>query len=89
LRSGRARSPPQGRTRVYDFIKELYLRKRVGDRTYARLHALLGDEGMVEFVGILGYYVLIAMSLKRVPDGNRGGGAARVSRRLEQAPAIL
>ncbi len=48
---------------VYDFIKELYRRKRVGDRAYGRLQALLGDDGMVEFVGILGYYVLIAMSL--------------------------
>jgi 4-carboxymuconolactone decarboxylase len=27
------------------------------------MHALLGDDGMVELVGILGYYVLIAMSL--------------------------
>ena len=64
LRAGRApKSAPKDERAVYDFIKELYRTKRVGDRTYARLHALLGDAGMVEFVGILGYYVLIAMSL--------------------------
>jgi 4-carboxymuconolactone decarboxylase len=64
LRSGRApKSAPKDERAVYDFIEELYRRKRVGDRTYARLQALLGDEGLVEFVGILGYYVLIAMSL--------------------------
>jgi 4-carboxymuconolactone decarboxylase len=64
LRAGRAPSDsPKDERVVYDFIKELYRRKRVGDRTYARLHALLGDAGMVEFVGILGYYVLVAMAL--------------------------
>jgi 4-carboxymuconolactone decarboxylase len=64
LRAGRMpRSAPKDERAVYDFIKELYRRKRVGDKTYARMHALLGDDGMVELVGILGYYVLIAMSL--------------------------
>jgi 4-carboxymuconolactone decarboxylase len=74
LRSGRMpRSAPKDERAVYDFIKELYRRKRVADKTYARLHTLLGDDGMVEFVGILGYYVLIAMSLNVFrmgpPDG--------------------
>lgn len=64
LRSGRLpKSAPKDERAVYDFIKELYGTKRVADRTYSRLHAVLGDAGMVEFVGILGYYVLIAMSL--------------------------
>jgi 4-carboxymuconolactone decarboxylase len=64
LRAGRApTSAPKDERAVYDFIKELYRRKRVVDKTYARLQAILGDDGMVEFVGILGYYVLIAMSL--------------------------
>ena len=64
LRAGRMPKPlPKDERAVYDFIKELYRRKRVADRTYARLQAILGDDGMVELVGILGYYVLIAMSL--------------------------
>jgi 4-carboxymuconolactone decarboxylase len=64
LRIGRLpRSAPKDELAVYAFIKELYRSKRVSDRTYARLHAFLGEEAMVEFVGILGYYVLIAMSL--------------------------
>ena len=64
LRAGRTpKSAPKDERAVYDFIMELYRRKRVGDKTYARLHALLGNDGMVELVGILGYYVLIAMSL--------------------------
>ena len=64
LRAGRMpKAAPKDERAVYEFVQELYRRKRVGDKTYARLHALLGDDGMVEFVGILGYYVLIAMSL--------------------------
>src|ERR1700704_1132436 len=70
LRAGRVPKPlPKDERAVYDFIKELYRRKRVGDRTYARMHALLGDDGMVEFVGILGFWVLTA--LRR--NGSRRG----------------
>ena len=64
LHAGRVlRSAPEDERIVYDFIKQLYGRKRVNDKTYARLHALLGDQGMVELVGILGYYAMIAMLL--------------------------
>ena len=58
---------------IYDFIAELHKTKRVADKTYARVHALFGDAGMVEFVGILGYYTLVAMTLNvfrvPLPDG--------------------
>lgn len=54
---------------VYAFVTELHAKRRVSDRTYGRLHKLFGDAGMVEFVGILGYYTLVAMTLDvfRVP----------------------
>ncbi len=48
---------------IYDFIEELHKTRRVSDKTYAKVHALFGDAGMVEFTGILGYYTLVAMSL--------------------------
>ena len=48
---------------IFDFVTELYKTKRVGERTYKRLHALFGDAGMVDFVAILGYYGLVAMML--------------------------
>ena len=58
---------------IYDFVKELHKTKRVSDRNYARVHAIVGDAGMVEFVGICGYYVLVAMTLNVFrmppPDG--------------------
>ena len=73
LQAGRrpARAPADERA-LYDFIKELYRTRRVAEATYRRVHKLLGDAGMVELVGILGYYSLISMTLNvfraRIPD---------------------
>jgi 4-carboxymuconolactone decarboxylase len=64
LKAGRVpRAAPRDERAVYDFIQELYRDKRVSDRTYARVHALLGDTGTVELTGMLGYYALVSMSL--------------------------
>ena len=60
---------PKDERALYDFIKELHQKRRVSDRTYKPVHALLGDAGMVEFLGILGSYTLTSMVLNtfRVP----------------------
>ena len=64
LRAGREpKSAPKDERAIYAFIQELYKTKRVSDRSYKRLHAVLDDKAMVELVGILGYYVLISMTL--------------------------
>jgi 4-carboxymuconolactone decarboxylase len=64
LRSGRR---PAGaaddQQAIYDFVHELYKTRRVSEQTYKRLHGFLSDKAMVEFVGILGYYALISMTL--------------------------
>lgn len=59
----RPNGAPDDELAVYDFVKELYRDRRVSDGTYAKLHKLLGDKGMVELVGILGYYGMVAMML--------------------------
>ena len=63
LRTGRTPRMTKEQRAIYDFVAELHKRKRVSDKTYGRVHALFGDAGMVEFVGILGYYTLVAMTL--------------------------
>jgi 4-carboxymuconolactone decarboxylase len=64
LRAGRKPAgAAEDQQAIYDFVQELYATRRVSEQTYTRLHALLGDKAMVEFVGILGYYVLISMTL--------------------------
>ena len=57
------KSAPRDEMAIYAFVKELYAKRRVSNTTYARVHKFLGDAGMVELTGILGYYVLISMTL--------------------------
>jgi 4-carboxymuconolactone decarboxylase len=64
LQAGREpKSAPKDERAIYAFVQELYKTRRVSDRTYKRLQSMLGDQAIVELVGILGYYVLISMTL--------------------------
>jgi 4-carboxymuconolactone decarboxylase len=69
---------------VWDLLDELHRTRQVGDDTYARALAELGDAGVVEVVGAAGYYTTLAMVMNvartpvpggstlpapRVPDG--------------------
>jgi 4-carboxymuconolactone decarboxylase len=48
---------------VYDFLRELRTAQAVRDRTYARAVAAFGEAGVVDLVGVAGYYSLLAMIL--------------------------
>jgi 4-carboxymuconolactone decarboxylase len=48
---------------VHDFARQLLETRGVGDATYATAVAALGEKGVVELIGILGYYSLVAMTL--------------------------
>lgn len=64
LRRGRLpKAAPKDERAIYDFVQELYKTRRVSNRTYKRLQGIIGDGATVELVGILGYYVLISMTL--------------------------
>ena len=64
LQAGRTpTSAPRDEMAIYAFVRELYATRRVSDATYKRVHKLLGDAGMVELVGILGYYAMVSMIL--------------------------
>jgi 4-carboxymuconolactone decarboxylase len=54
---------------IYRFSSELLETRAVTDEVYARAMEQIGEPGMVELVGLLGYYGLIAMTIKafRVP----------------------
>ena len=63
---------PDERT-VHDLARELLDTRRVSDGTYRRGLANLGRRGVVELIGILGYYGLISMTIRAfevpVPEG--------------------
>ncbi|MCC7426780.1 MAG: carboxymuconolactone decarboxylase family protein [Alphaproteobacteria bacterium] len=48
---------------LYDFAAQMHRDRRVDDATYARAAHAFGPQGVVDLVGILGYYTLIAMTL--------------------------
>jgi 4-carboxymuconolactone decarboxylase len=48
---------------IYDFASELYETKRVSDATYAQAVERFGHQVVINLVGLLGYYALVAMTL--------------------------
>ncbi len=60
---------------VYAFSRELLANRRVSDATYAFAEQKLGRLGVVDLVGVLGYYGLISMTINAfevpVPRGEK------------------
>ena len=48
---------------IYDFLDELCRTRTVSDATYARTVAMFGEKGVIDLIGIHGYYSLLAMIL--------------------------
>ncbi|MES2187223.1 MAG: carboxymuconolactone decarboxylase family protein [Pseudomonadota bacterium] len=60
---------------VYDFTDELLRRHGVCDTTYARARELLGEQGVLDLVGLLGYFTTLSMVMN-VAHTPRGADAA-------------
>ena len=71
---------PEGMTAeealVYDFVRELTLRRGVSDATYQRARAAFGEPGLIDLVATIGYFTLISMVLNvaHTPPGATPGG---------------
>jgi 4-carboxymuconolactone decarboxylase len=66
---------------AYDFSIELHHRKSVSDTTYARALALFGERGIIDLVGISGYYSFLAMMMNVARTQVDGGdGVVRLER---------
>jgi 4-carboxymuconolactone decarboxylase len=48
---------------VYDFITEYFATNRVSDTNYQRAIAEFGEQGVVDLIGVVGYYGLVCMTL--------------------------
>ena len=48
---------------VYDFSTQLHRSKNVSDATYKRAVALLGEKGVMDLIGVNGYYTAVSMTL--------------------------
>jgi 4-carboxymuconolactone decarboxylase len=48
---------------VYEFCMALERRKSVGDAIYGRAVAAFGEAGVIDLIGVIGYYTTLAMIL--------------------------
>jgi 4-carboxymuconolactone decarboxylase len=59
---------------IYDFCIQLHRNRKVDDAAFNRVKALFGEQGVVDLVGVSGYYVAVSMTLNvaqvPVPDGS-------------------
>lgn len=59
---------------VYAVARKMHRDRRLDDATYAQAKAALGERGLIDLIGILGYYTLISMTLNAfdvaTPDGS-------------------
>ncbi len=60
---------------LYEFLGELYRTQSVSDTTYARAVARFGEQGVIDTLGLAGYYSFLAMVLNTartpLPSGQR------------------
>lgn len=48
---------------IYEFSTELHQNQSVSDATYARVQAKFGEQGIIDLIGVNGYYTFLAMVL--------------------------
>jgi 4-carboxymuconolactone decarboxylase len=60
-------------TAVYEFCTQLHRNKKVDDAAYNHALALFGEQGVVDLIGVSGYYTAVSMTLNvaqvPVPEG--------------------
>jgi 4-carboxymuconolactone decarboxylase len=58
---------------VYDLLTEVLVNKGASDPTYARAVSKFGEQGVIDVIGVAGYYALLAMVMNvartAVPEG--------------------
>jgi 4-carboxymuconolactone decarboxylase len=60
---------------VYEFCTELHQNQSVCDATYARVQARFGEQGIIDLIGVNGYYTFLAMVLNGTRTAVPKGGA--------------
>ena len=64
---------PSDEAIVYDFCRELHEKKCVSDATYQSALDKFGERGVIDLIGVSGYYTLVSMVLnvdrQPLPEG--------------------
>lgn len=63
---------------VYRTARALCARHRLSDEEFSQARDVLGEQGLVEIIGLCGYYALVSLTLNvfeiETPDGSRAFG---------------
>jgi 4-carboxymuconolactone decarboxylase len=51
---------------IYTFCQQLHIDHQVSDKTYQDGIALLGEQGIVELIGLIGFYTMVSMTLNTI-----------------------
>jgi 4-carboxymuconolactone decarboxylase len=65
---------------AYDMATEILREKRVSDRTYARAVAKFGEQGVIDLLGIVGYYNFLAIVMNTTRAAMPPGAAEPLKR---------
>lgn len=63
IREKHTRGIPPEDAQIVEFTRELMRKHRVGDATFKALRARLGDDGLIQLTGVIGYYSMLAMTV--------------------------
>jgi 4-carboxymuconolactone decarboxylase len=80
IAEGRRPTGMQGdETALYELCQELHRNQTVSDATYARAVTIFGEHGVIDAIGISGYYTMLAMVLNtaRTPATDNGSPLLR------------
>ena len=65
---------------AYDMATEILRQKRVSDRTYGRALQKFGDQGVIDLLGVVGYYNFLAIVMNATRTGMPEGAAEPLRR---------
>jgi len=54
---------------AYDVVTEHFATNRVSNATYSRAIEILGGRGLIDLIGIVGFYCLVSMTLNVIESG--------------------
>ena len=63
IREKHARGIPSEDAQIVEFTRELIRKHRVDDATFRALRTRLGDDGLIQLTGAIGYYSMLSMTV--------------------------
>ena len=79
---------PRTRRPAYDLATEISALKRVSDATYGRAVAKFGEQGVIDLLGVVGYYNFLAIVMNATRTA-RAGKRARSAEALSEPLATI